>query len=398
MNNAGLLIIDKTDKFYQIMRISTQTKTLIIVIAAIIIIGIVNAQNNPRIMVFDFDAGAGITQNEVTFLTTILTVYLQEEFDVVNLEEIDRIINEQGFQRATMTEQQMEMVDSLLNVSKVITGTINATRGQYRIRAGILDVETATTEAIVEEAENIRGGFFHRMAARVAQSLLAEMRQLQVPASQEVAVETLLEGIVAERGVLINGVRWATSNVDIPTRTFAPSPEMAGRLNAWGSEFVWGVRDLRWVTPTNHMLEFVMYDWIQRNPCPSGWRVPYRDEFESLIAAGSFWTTVNGVNGRVFGTAPNQIFLPAAGGGGIDPAMSHIPSHVALVNEFGFYWTRNGRPADDIVSRRVGSRNYVAWRFRFSQAATSIAIEQMSGIFGHSVRCVLQTDNIYVEF
>ena len=388
-------------------KLFAKTKTTIIAIAAVITINIVNAQDNPRVMILDFEAGAGITQSQVSSLSSILTAYLQEEFDVVSLEEIDKVISEQGFQRATMTEQQMEMVDSLLNVSKIVTGTINATRGQYRIRAGILNVETATTEAIVEGAENIRRGLlhrepqnvrrnlFHHMARRVAQDLLLEMRQLQGAFPQEVTIETLLGEVVAERGVLINGIRWATSNVDIRTGAFAPSPEMAGRLSEWGSQTVWGVRDLRFVTPTNAAIEFVMHDWIQRDPCPPGWRVPYRDEFESLIAAGSFWTTVNGVNGRVFGTAPNQIFLPAAGGGGIDPTMDHIPSHVALVNEFGFYWTRNGRPA---VDARSSVGNSVAWRFRFSQTATSITIEQVSGVLGHSIRCVVQTDNIYVEF
>ena len=372
----------------------TKTKTLI---AAIIIIGIGigNAQDNPRIMVFDFDAGAGVTQNEVAFLTSILTAYLQEEFDVVSLEEIDRIISEQGFQRAMMTEQQMEVVDSLLNVSKIISGSINTRRGEYRILATSIDVETGEIVTTVGET----GDRFHRVAQNMAQSLLAEMERSEVPVPQEVAVEALLEFDAANRGVLINGVRWATSNVDIQANTFVSSPEMAGRLNAWGTNSNWSVLGLaghasyqhpRLRPATGVPLPFANAAyWIYYDPCPSGWRLPYVDEFESLIAAGSFWTTVKGVGGRVFGTAPNQIFLPAAGGGGIDRSMDHIRTHVVHEGQIGYYWSR----------QRRNPRPY-AYRLRFSQADATVGVDgfRYNVDFGFNVRCVLQTDNIYVEF
>ena len=407
------------------------TKTTIIAIAAIITIGIGNAQNNPRIMVFDFDAGAGITQNQVSSLSSILTVYLQEEFDVVSLEEIDRIINEQGFQRAAMTEQQMEVVDNLLNVAKIITGSINTRRGEYRILATSIDTETGTVITTVGET----GGRFHRVAQQMAQSLLAEMKRSEVPVPQEVAAETLLGFDAANRGVLINGVRWAASNVDVQAGTFVPSPELAGRLNAWGERSVW--REIRFVPSErggevpnirsmirmrDNAHSFIqrfmpelrtdferfrddeltsIHDewesfraveaiWTRDDPCPPGWRIPYPDEFESLIASGSFWTTVNGVGGRVFGTAPNQIFLPAAGGGGADPTMDHIPTHVAHEGQIGYYWTRNSRlPTSNI-----------AYRLRISQVDATVGVDgHISNLdFGFSVRCVVQTDNIYVEF
>ena len=364
-------------------------RKIAIIIIATIIISIVNAQDNSRIMVFDFDAGAGITQNEVAFLTSILTVYLQEEFDVVSLQEIDRIISEQGFQRSTMTEQQMEIVDSLLNVAKIITGSINVRRGEYRILATSIDAETGTLVTTVGET----GDRFHRVAQQIAQSLLAEMERSEVLVPQEVTTEALLERVVADRGVLINGVRWATSNVDIRRGTFVSSPEMAGRLNAWGNALAWQRTDRVPIDFSHNpaeVLEGGLPYWsAATEPCPPGWRTPFVDEFESLITAGSFWTTVNGVGGRVFGTAPNQIFLPAVGGGGVDPSMDHIPTHVAHEGQIGYYWSRERRPARPI-----------AYRLRFSQADATVGVDgfRYNVAFGFSVRCVLQTDNIYVEF
>ena len=99
---------------------------------------------------------------------------------------------------------------------------------------------------------------------------------------------------MTDEGIVINGVRWATRNAEWHRasssrvlRTFASSPEMPGTFFA----------------PSSEMLI----------PCPPGWRLPSIPEFESLVAAGSVWTAVNGEYGRLFGTAPNQLFLPAAG-------------------------------------------------------------------------------------
>ena len=86
-------------------------------------------------------------------------------------------------------------------------------------------------------------------------------------------------------GVVINGVRWATRNVST-LGTFARNPESAGGLFS-------GLR--------------------VQNACPHGWRLPTREEFESLRYAGVERTSKNGVIGHTFGTAPNQVFLPATG-------------------------------------------------------------------------------------
>ncbi|MDR1985300.1 MAG: hypothetical protein LBQ28_10865 [Prevotellaceae bacterium] len=50
-----------------------------------------------------------------------------------------------------------------------------------------------------------------------------------------------------------------------------------------------------------------------KNPCPNGWRISTKEEFQSLANAGSEWKIINGVNGRVFGTATNTLFLATAG-------------------------------------------------------------------------------------
>jgi len=137
-------------------------------------------QGNPRVMIVDFDAGIGLRQNDVDLITTILTVYLQEEFEVISLADVDRIIQEQGFQRETLTVQQMEIVDSILNLSKIITGYVQLRDRRYQFLAQVLDAETNFTITSVEEIGD-RGEAFRRVALSLAQNLMAEIKRLEIP-------------------------------------------------------------------------------------------------------------------------------------------------------------------------------------------------------------------------
>ena len=54
--------------------------------------------------------------------------------------------------------------------------------------------------------------------------------------------------------------------------------------------------------------------YAESDPCPLDWRVPTREELESLANATNIWTALNGVSGRLFiDTAANQIFCQQQG-------------------------------------------------------------------------------------
>ena len=114
-----------------------------------------------------------------------------------------------------------------------------------------------------------------------------------------------------EKGVVINGVRWAAYNVD-SIGTFVNNPKNAGMLFQWNRLKAWSAgdeaaEDWDYSTPSGTEWE------TPNNPCPVGWRLPTGEELESLKKADNEWTTLNGVYGRIFGTAPYQLFLPAVG-------------------------------------------------------------------------------------
>ena len=136
--------------------------------------------------------------------------------------------------------------------------------------------------------------------------------------------------------VWINGVCWATRNVDMPG-TFAANPEDAGMFYQWNRKIGWSSTD-----PMVNSNGGIIWDssnpsgntWESENdPCPCGWRVPTHAEQVSLATAGSIWTTKNGVTGRVFGNDDNTIFLPAAG------YRYYSNGSLLYVGTNGLYWS-----------------------------------------------------------
>ena len=173
-----------------------------------------------------------------------------------------------------------------------------------------------------------------------------------------------------DEGVVINDIRWATRNLDYPG-TFTPYPHSAGRFYQWGTlndvTHHWAV--IGTVTGWNRSDSRVA--WTTANdPCPQGWRVPTEAELRSLNSAGSVWTQRNGVNGRLFGTAPNQIFLPAAS------SRFHLDGMLSGVH--GDYW-----------GSTQGGQSGLIWHLRFCNDSSGTGNTRNSAN-GLSVRCVAE--------
>ena len=148
---------------------------------------------------------------------------------------------------------------------------------------------------------------------------------------------------------VINGVKWATRNVDAPG-AFAAKPEDVGMLYQWNRKKAWPATGevTGWdsSTPTGDT-------WEKANdPSPSGWRVPTLDEIKTLLDTDKVsreQTTTNGVMGTKFTdrTTGNSIFLPASGArynddgydGGGDGA--HY-----FYGELSLYWSSTANNSD----------------------------------------------------
>ncbi len=101
-----------------------------------------------RCAVLEFKAGVGISQADVDGISAIFITYFQPAgYTMVERTQIDKVIEEQGFQRSTMTQTQMVRVGQILNVSKIVVGDINVVMNQYNVDARVINVETGTIAA-----------------------------------------------------------------------------------------------------------------------------------------------------------------------------------------------------------------------------------------------------------
>ena len=139
----------------------------------------------------------------------------------------------------------------------------------------------------------------------------------------------------ADKGAVINGVKWATRNVATPG-TFVANPEDAGMFYQWNRKVAWpatgDVSNWNTTSPAGTA-------WEKANdPSPAGWRVPTSDEIETLLESDKVLyerTVVNGVNGGIFTdmATGNSIFLPAAG------FRDNGDGSLILADENGDYWS-----------------------------------------------------------
>ena len=162
-----------------------------------------------------------------------------------------------------------------------------------------------------------------------------------------------------DRGVVINDVRWATRNVNTPG-TFVATPQSIGMYFQWDRRQGWATTGE--VTGWDSSFSSATGWQSENNPCPPGWRVPTREELNSVNRGGRWVTNWNntGVNGRLLGSEPNQIFLPATGwrrgGEGI----------LGSVNGSGHYWSST--PNNDNSAWALGFNSFNAATGNFWRA------------------------------
>jgi hypothetical protein len=116
--------------------------------------------------------------------------------------------------------------------------------------------------------------------------------------------------------VEINGIKWATRNVDAPG-TFAASPESAGMFYQWNRKIGWSSTNPLINSNGSRVWDSTYSEstqWsVENDPSPAGWRMPTYAELNNLSQAPNRKTTINGIEGRLFGSPPNTIFLPFCG-------------------------------------------------------------------------------------
>ena len=193
--------------------------------------------------------------------------------------------------------------------------------------------------------------------------------------TQVVMIEIIQKGNLIMQGVDINGVRWATSNVDMPG-VFAATPENSGMFYQWNrrvalhhSSFIY--EDWAYTAPSGSM-------WSRDNdPCPPGWRVPTSNEFRRLIDNNnvvSEWVSTNRTRGKKFTDriTGDSIFLPKAG----LRADRNVFWNTSVA---GYYWSSTSSG-----TLRAWKLNFYGW---WSEHPN---VTQTERVYALSIRCVAE--------
>jgi len=198
--------------------------------------------------------------------------------------------------------------------------------------------------------------------------------------------------IYTDEGVEINGVVWATRNVDMPG-TFAENPESFGMLFQWNRWTAWNTTDNNATGWDNTVATGDTWE-TENDPCPTGWRIPTTAEQQSLIENQTL-DTVNGVRGWSFRCGENSVFFPNLDANhrrGSDGVL------VGTVGRNGNYWGERFRmatcPLRASVSEHVAHRNYGFSVRCVRKAIDSVAMLQDSIAKLHQQLSAYRTKNI----
>ena len=127
-----------------------------------------------RAAVMEFKAGVGVSQADVDGISAIFITYFRPSgYTMVERTQIDRVIEEQGFQRSRLTESQMVRIGQILNVSKIVVGDVNVVMGQYNVDVRVLNVQSGTIAAT--EGATFSGTSYRGSMQSIAQKLAGKI-------------------------------------------------------------------------------------------------------------------------------------------------------------------------------------------------------------------------------
>ena len=166
-------------------------------------------QAAPRIAVLEFKAGVGVSQNDVDGISAMFITYFRPAgYTMVERTQIDKVIDEQGFQRSRMTESQMVRIGQILNVSKIVVGDVNIVMKQYNVDVRVINVESGVISAT--EGATFAGASYRTHMQSIAQKLAAKVAIKADETIQPLTTQTTVSQYV-NLG-LPSGTLWKSSN------------------------------------------------------------------------------------------------------------------------------------------------------------------------------------------
>ena len=102
-------------------------KKLVICIFTLLLSLNIYSQEKPKLAVIDFMPGIGVCESQVNGLSDMLINALFDlgKFSIIERTQIDKVFEEQGFQKSSLSSSQLTKVGEILGVNYILAGTVN---------------------------------------------------------------------------------------------------------------------------------------------------------------------------------------------------------------------------------------------------------------------------------
>lgn len=128
-----------------------------------------------KIAVLNFNAGTGVTQVEVDGLSSIFNTYFSPKgATLVERTRVDKLLQEQRFQKSHFTNTDMVALGEMLNVSMIVVGDVNIVMGEYNVDVRVVNTQTATIIA-KDGASWGKDRSYREMMQKIAERLSAQI-------------------------------------------------------------------------------------------------------------------------------------------------------------------------------------------------------------------------------
>lgn len=127
--------------------------------------------NAQKCVVLDFQLGTNVTVEETDAISyNFRTNFYPENFNVLEIERVNNVIKELGYDKTGMTKQQLLQVGRKLEAKIMVVGTLNKLMDEYSVDVQVIDVSTGTT--IASEGNTFQKANYRREIKYIAQSLV----------------------------------------------------------------------------------------------------------------------------------------------------------------------------------------------------------------------------------
>lgn len=124
-----------------------------------------------KCVVLDFQLGTNVTSEEVEAISyNFRTNFYPTNYKVLEIGDVNKVIDGLGYDKTSMTKQQLTEVGRKLEAKIMVVGTLNKLMDEYSVDVQVIDISTGVT--IASEGDTFQKSEYRREIKNIAQRLV----------------------------------------------------------------------------------------------------------------------------------------------------------------------------------------------------------------------------------